>query len=93
MTLDLITPKKYRPKTYKESREIHFRRRFFERVGYWISDANFASLTTKTQREGKFLYKSDSGGLVFSVKWGGSNLKIVAQILPFELVTVLPINS
>lgn len=87
-TLNLIGKKKKKV-SHAECEMAHFKKRMFERVGYWITDDQYNELCKLTQSHGKFAYKGDRGS-VFYVMWRDIELKVVFNISNYTLITVLP---
>lgn len=76
-------------KKKKQNRKIHFKFRFKERVGYEITDEKFNHIKENITKNGKYLYKGESGG-VYKYNLDGVDLKIVYDITTNALITVLP---
>lgn len=73
----------------KKAQEFHFKQRFYERVGYHISDKEYENLRNSIQTIGKYIHPGESGS-VFLINYRGINLKVVFNIITQTLITVLP---
>lgn len=88
-TLNLIGNKKKKDK-HSECQKSHFKKRMFERVGYWITDEDYNKMIDQFPKSFKFLYQGTQGG-VYIMPWRGIELKVVFDLKTMKLVTVLPL--
>jgi hypothetical protein len=75
-----------------ESQKTHFFNRFYERVGWKLTEAGYTDLLKIMQSDenSKFLHKNEENGSVYSVRYQGLTLRLVYDIFTQSLITVLP---
>lgn len=87
-----LLPRANRSLSKNEARKVHFQQRFYERVGYKISEENLKKLIEKTHKEGKSIY-SRGAEAVFSVNWEGVELLVLLDKFTLQPITILPPNQ
>jgi len=86
--IQLISTKNKSKTSHKNSKKIHFQRRFRDRVGWILNDNSYEELKILTRKEGRFV-KSDERGAVFEIKYKSVKFKVVYCLKDDSLVTVL----
>jgi hypothetical protein len=81
--------KKQRKNSEKEAQKVHVKSRFYERVGYILTDERYDELTKTTHTKGKYLHPGEKG-TVYLVNFRGLDLKVVYNIFTRNLITILP---
>ena len=75
---------------HRDNQKFHFQSRFYERVGYILSDVKYDELCNVIRTDGKFLYKREEANQsVFAVNFEGINIKVVYDPFKNILITVL----
>lgn len=75
-----------------QSQKTHFLNRFYERVGWKLTESGYADLLKIMQSDenSRFLHKNEENGSVYSVRYAGLTLRIVYDIFTQSLITILP---
>ena len=78
--------------SHAESQKTHFIQRFYERMGYKLTDAGYARILEllSSNETSRFLYKSADIGSVYNVRFEGHLLRVVYDAFKKSLITVLP---
>lgn len=85
----MVRFKRRNPLSEKEAQREHFKGRFYERVGYNISNDTYEQLKNSIKKNGRFIHKGENGS-VFIIDFRGVSLKVVYNIFKDSLITVLP---
>lgn len=86
-TLDLVSKKK-KKFSQKEASEIHFKERFFQRVGFILTDEKYLQLKNSIVSKGKFLHDARNGGC-YRIEFEGLKLRVIYNPFKDILITVL----
>jgi hypothetical protein len=89
LTVSLVDFKPNRKRlSPKDAQKEHFKTRFFQRVGYILSDSKYNELKAETSKNGTYLHPGTSGS-VYRVAFGGMNMRVVYNPFTDILITIL----
>ena len=81
--------KKQKKNSEKNAQKTHCKTRFYERVGYILTDERYEELVKLTHTKGKYLHPGQKG-TVYQVNFRGIDLKVVYNMFTRNLITILP---